>query len=148
MRTRILVGALLVVAPVLALVAHRAQTPNPSPHASPLVIIESNLEGATQVSAHALSQVSRQRLDALRRSLSAQVAAVDQAEGVREPTPEQAAAIALPAESATAVQMPNGGLALRQDGSALSLLTATVGDDGSVRVTHEAPSQKEVSRDR
>ncbi len=130
MRIKLLTGALLAVAPVLTLVYSRAQAPTSPPQTSP--------------------QYSQQRLDAIRRSLTAQVAVYDAAEGgVRGPTPEEAAALTLPTvESGTAVQMPNGGMALRQDGSGLSLLVATIGDDGAVRMTHDAPGSKEVSRDR
>jgi hypothetical protein len=150
MRPRFFVGVLLVVAPLLTLVYTRAQSTGDSPQVDPHAIVQTRSEGTAQLVSPNNSRYSRQRLDALRRSITAQIAVYDAAEGgVREPTPAEAAALALPiTESGTAVQMRDGGMALRQNGSALSLLVATTGKDGGVRVAHDTPVKKEVSHDR
>jgi len=88
------------------------------------------------------AQYSPEQLQRLRQSLVAQIAAWDEAEGLRAPTPREAAALALPAGSTAveAVALPGGGVALRSDVSQMSLAVAEVADDGSVRVTERAPS--------
>lgn len=84
------------------------------------------------------------QLQRLRQSLVAQIAAWDEAEGLRAPTPGEAAALALPAGSTAvaAVALPGGGVALRSDASQMSLAMAEVADDGSVRVTERTPSRR------
>jgi hypothetical protein len=90
---------------------------------------------------------SQERLDRIRQSLTAQIAVSDQAEAaMRAPTPEEAAALARPSgDSGPVVALPDGGIALRQNGSQLSLAVATVGPDGALTVTHGAAPSKGVA---
>lgn len=95
----------------------------------------------------ALAQrMSPERLAEIRARLQAdaQRAVRDGAEGFREPTAAEAAALALPAVEGQAVEvaLPNGGVALKADASSLSLVTASVDAKGRVVV-----SDKEGRRD-
>lgn len=84
---------------------------------------------------------SRDALMRARDSLTAQIAALDQAEqAMRAPTPAEAAALAAPPVASRIVRLPQGGVALGLDASQLSWAVATIGDDGAVHVTdHGAP---------
>jgi len=83
---------------------------------------------------------SHERLDQIRRSLVAQIAVRDEAErAMRAPTTEEAAALAGSASgNEQIVSVAGGGVALRGTGAHMSMLVATRGDDGTVRVAHEA----------
>jgi hypothetical protein len=81
------------------------------------------------------------RLAALRARLqtNAQRAVRDDAEqGFREPTAEEAAALARPTSDATgsAVALAGGGAALKADAASLEFVKVTLGQDGTV-VTHD-----------
>lgn len=87
-----------------------------------------------------VSRPSRERLDQIRRSLVAQIAVQDQAEkAMRAPTPEEAAALSGSAsEAVQSVTLPGGGVAMRTGSAQLSLVMATRGEDGTIRVSHGA----------
>jgi hypothetical protein len=90
----------------------------------------------------ALSQrFSPERLAAVRARLQAdtQRAVRDEVEqGFREPTPEEAAALARPASDASGaeVALAGGGAALKADAASLEFVKVSVGKDGTI-VTHD-----------
>jgi hypothetical protein len=84
---------------------------------------------------------SPERLAALRTRMQAdaQRAVRDEAEqGFREPTAQEAAALARPSSDSTgtAVALAGGGAALKADATSLEFVKVTVGKDGAV-VTHD-----------
>lgn len=89
---------------------------------------------------HIVNRPSQERLDHIRRSLVAQIAVQDQAEGaMRAPTDVEAAALSNAAtETLQSVPLPGGGVALRTGSTQLSLVVATRGEDGTIRLAHEA----------
>lgn len=91
---------------------------------------------------HAVTRPSQERLDQIRRSLVAQIAVRDVGEGLREPTAAEAAVLSNSApDISQTISLPNGGVALVSSGAQLSLVMATKGDDGTMRVRHgEMPS--------
>jgi hypothetical protein len=99
--------------------------------------------GATAVTV-AAPRIAQERLDRIRQSLAAQIAAWDAGEqAMRAPTPAEAAALApstsTPAD--TLVPLASGGIALRPDISHASLAIAVRGDDGKLSVSHEATAK-------
>lgn len=72
-----------------------------------------------------------------------QIAVREDAEGaMRAPTAEEAAALAgSSTETATAVPLQNGGVALRRDASQMSFAIVEIGEDGKARLTH-GPASK------
>jgi len=89
---------------------------------------------------HVVNRPSQERLDQIRRSLVAQIAVQDQAErAMRAPTDVEAAALANAAtETLQGVALPGCGVALRTGSTQLSLVVATRGEDGTIRLAHEA----------
>ncbi len=87
-----------------------------------------------------VNRPSQERLDRIRRSLVAQIAVQDQAErAMRAPTDVEAAALSNAAtETLQSVPLPGGGVALRTGAAQLSLVVATRGEDGTIRLAHEA----------
>ena len=84
-------------------------------------------------------QPSQQQVDRIRQSLMSQIAAWDGGENaMRAPTPAEASTLAAQTQKseATPVKLKNGGYALRTDVGNLSFAVATVGDDGSVKISH------------
>jgi hypothetical protein len=82
---------------------------------------------------------STERLHQIRAALAAQIAVRDDAEqAMRAPTPDEAAALALPVASAEpqAIAVSGGGIAIRTDGSHMSFVHAYRGKDGKVEVSH------------
>jgi hypothetical protein len=86
------------------------------------------------------ARYSPEHLQRLRQSLAAQIAVRDDAEGLRGPTAQEAAGLALPepAAAAAVVPLPGGGFALRTDASQMALAVAERADDGTVRVSESA----------
>lgn len=86
----------------------------------------------------ATPRLSQEKLDQIRQALAAQIAVRDEAErAMREPTPAEALELVAPATGeGDLVTLPDGGLALKTDGTQLSLAVAAVGADGAVKVTH------------
>ncbi len=80
----------------------------------------------------------RAKIQRWKAALGAKIAVTDAAEGFRQPTPEEAAALTLPAASGTAVprQLPGGGTAMESDASQIQFLVAERNGDGSVSVSH------------
>ena len=87
---------------------------------------------------HVVNRPSQERLDQIRRSLVAQIAVQDQAErAMRAPTDVEAAALSNAAtETLQSVALPGGGVALRTGSTQLSLVVATRGEDGTIRLAH------------
>ena len=57
---------------------------------------------------------------------------------MRAPTVEQAAALAnTEPDTFETLSVAGGGVALRSSGAQMSMLVATQGDDGTIRVAHE-----------
>ena len=85
---------------------------------------------------------SQERLDRLRQSLVTQIAVRDDAEdAMRAPTPEEAALYTVAAgRAAEVIGLPRGGIALRPDGSHISLAVAQRTADGSIRITDGGPA--------
>ncbi len=85
-------------------------------------------------------QYSREMLDRIRQSMTAQIAVRDAAEGaMRAPTTEEAAVLAgSSSNTATSVTLKSGGVALRQDVSQMSFAIADLGEDGKARLSHGA----------
>lgn len=111
--------------------------------ALPLLSAADHASAQRPVAAHARApRYSQEKLDRMRQALSAQIAVRDDAEGaMRAPTAEEAAAFALaPGGASETIALPTGGVALRSDGSQLSLAVARVSADGTVTVTHGAAS--------
>jgi len=93
------------------------------------------------------AKLSPDRALALRRSLSAQIAVYDAAEGaMRAPTPAEIEAMALPPTSGTPTTFRSraGGIGVRTDASHISLLVAEQGADGKPVVRHADDARKEV----
>lgn len=99
--------------------------------------------GATAVTVTA-PRIAQEKLDRIRQSLAAQIAAWDAGEqAMRAPTPSEAAALA-PSTSVpvdTLVPLANGGIALRPDISHASLAVAVRGEDGKLSISHEATAK-------
>jgi hypothetical protein len=92
----------------------------------------------------AAPRVSQDKLDRIRQSLVAQIAAWEQAEGaMRAPTSDEMAALAMLSSEGRDAVVPvaGGGVALRPDISHASLAIAVRGEDGKVAIGHEAPSK-------
>jgi hypothetical protein len=113
--TLVIVAATL---PLLAAARH-AEPPKPQPRSA------------------APHQISPERLNQLRQSLTAQIAVYDAGENaMRAPTVAESATLANPASGAAqeVVQLPTGGVALRADASHASFAKAVVQADGTVKV--------------
>jgi len=102
-----------------------------------LTIADQSADGPRQ-RPHRPVRISAERIEAIRQSLVAQIAVYDQAEGaVRAPSEQEAAALSGPAAQANAsMVLPGGGMALKTDAAQLSFAVATLGEDGSVRISH------------
>ena len=93
------------------------------------------------------AKLSPDRTLALRRSLSAQIAVYDAAEGaMRAPTPAEIEAMALPPTTGAPAtfRLRGGGIGLRTDASQISLLVVEQGADGKPVVRHADDARKEV----
>jgi len=142
--TPLLLGAGVVVCVAVATQPTQTQAPVSATAAVPAAITTANvpMPTLTPEEQRALSQrFSPERLAAVRARLQAdaQRAVRDEAEkGFREPTAEEAAALAGPASEAagTAVALPGGGAALKADAASLEFVKVSVGKDGTV-VTHD-----------
>ena len=89
----------------------------------------------------AAKKYSREMLDQIRQSLTAQIAVRDKAENaMRAPTAEEAAALAGSSQRAAStgavVRLKSGGVALHSDLSSLSFAIAETGKDGRAVVSH------------
>ena len=97
------------------------------------------------------AKLSPDRALALRRSLSAQIAVYDAAEGaMRAPTPAEIEAMALPPTSGAPAtfSLRGGGIGLRTDASQISLLVVEQGTDGKPVVRHADDARKEAGHAR
>jgi hypothetical protein len=144
MRTTVLLlGAGVVVCVVAAAQPTQTQAPASATSAAPAVTTANvAMPTLTPEEQRALAvRFSPERLEALRTGVQAdaQRAVRDEAENLfREPTAEEAAALAGPRADGTGTEaaLPGGGAALKADVSSLEFLKATVGKDGTV-VTHD-----------
>jgi hypothetical protein len=145
--TPLLLGAGVVVCVVAATQPTNTQAPVSATAAAPVVapaITTANVPMPTLTAEEqkVLAQrFSPERLAALRARMQAdtQRAVRDEAErGFREPTAEEAAALAGPASDSagTEVALPGGGSALKADAASLEFVKVAVGKDGVV-VTHD-----------
>ena len=95
----------------------------------------------------AVAKLSPDRVIALRRSLTAQMAVYDATEGaMRAPTPAEAAALAPQPASGTSAtfRVRGGGIGARIDPSQISLLVVEPGIDGKPVVSHGGDARKEA----
>lgn len=157
-KTKLLLGAGIAVCVVVARQPASMQSPAPEratpsvqvvAAAPPRTVANVPMPTLTPAEQAALARVEATRLAATRGYVAdvAQRAVRDSGEGLfREPTAAEAAALALPAASGVAQEVPLsiGGYAVKTDPSALSLVVATAGKDGVV-TGHQA---KGARRDR
>lgn len=112
---------------------------------TPLVsAAEQPVDGGRNVAAAPAPRIAQDKLDRIRQSLVAQIAAWEPGEqAMRAPTAGEAAALASPAGEPVDVMIPlaRGGVALRPDIAHASLAVAVRGDDGKVTVAHETPAK-------
>jgi len=151
-RATFVLGAAVAVCVVGVTQTSSTQSPvpvGPERHAAPVAggaITTANVPMPTLTAEEAAAvarAMSRERLAALRARTGAvaQRAVLDAEEALfREPTAEEARALAPAAAPQTAVQvaLPGGGAALKADASSVSLLTATVDESGRVVTSHDA----------
>lgn len=93
------------------------------------------------------TKLSPDRILALRRSMGAQIAVYDAAEGaMRAPTPAEIEALGLPPTSGAPAtfRLRGGGIGARTDASQISLLVVEKGADGKPVVRHAGDARKEA----
>jgi hypothetical protein len=128
------------------LIAALAAIPLASSAAEPAGVA-STTDARTAVAA----KLSPDRILALRRSLSRQIAVYDAAEGaMRAPTPAEIEALGLPPTSGapTSFRLRVGGIGARTDASQISLLVVEQGADGKPVVRHADDTRKEAGHAR
>ena len=116
--------------------------------AVPVLTVADQIREGRPASPQVVRRPSQERLDQVRRSLMAQIAVRDEAEGMRAPDAAEAAALTGAApDGAEVVALPGGGAALMTTGAQLSMVVASRSEGGTIRITH-GPTPTDAVGDR